>query len=144
MVESGVGRYTQLVRAGRHDLIADEPASVGGDDAGPGSFDYLLAALGACTTMTLRMVAERKAWQLEPVEVTLNQRHIHAQDCADCESNEGKVLEIKRTIRLPPSLDPAIARQLLDIADRCPVHRALNGEIKIRTHAAAGAPETHP
>lgn len=144
VVENSVGRYTQLVQAGRHNLIADEPASVGGDDAGPGPFDYLLAALGACTTMTLRMVAERKGWQLEPVEVTLSQHHVHAQDCADCESSEGKVLEIERTIRLPPSLDPAIAQQLMVIADRCPVHRALSGEIKVRTHAATGAPEAHP
>ena len=136
VVESGVGRYTQRVQAGHHALIADEPASVGGDDAGPGPFDYLLAALGACTTMTLRMLAERKGWHLEPVEVTLRHRHIHAQDCADCESSDGKVLEIERTIRLPRSIDPAIAPQLLAIADRCPVHRALSGEIKIRTRAA--------
>ncbi len=136
VIESGAGRYTQLVQAGRHELIADEPASVGGDDAGPGPFDYLLAALGACTTMTLRMVAERKGWQLDPVEVTLSQRHIHAQDCADCESSDGKVLEIERTIRLPGVLDPAIAQQLMAIADRCPVHRALSGEIKVRTRAA--------
>ncbi|MEO8748071.1 MAG: alpha/beta fold hydrolase [Rhodanobacter sp.] len=136
VVESGAGRYTQLVHAGRHELIADEPASVGGDDAGPGPFDYLLAALGACTTMTLRMVAERKGWQLGPVEVTLSQQHIHAQDCADCESSEGNVLEIERTIRLPNGLDPAIATQLISIADRCPVHRALSGEIKVRTRAA--------
>ncbi|MEO7065446.1 MAG: alpha/beta fold hydrolase [Rhodanobacter sp.] len=135
VVESGAGRYTQLVQAGRHELLADEPASVGGDDAGPGPFDYLLAALGACTTMTLRMVAERKGWQLDPVAVTLSQQHIHAQDCADCESREGKVLEIERTIHLPRGLDPAIAQQLLGIADRCPVHRALSGEIKVRTRA---------
>ncbi len=138
VVESGAGRYTQSVRAGRHELIADEPASVGGDDAGPGPFDYLLAALGACTTMTLRMVAERKGWHLDPVEVTLSQQHIHAQDCADCESTEGRVLEIERTIRLPRGLDPTIAQQLLAIADRCPVHRALSGEIKVRTRAAGG------
>lgn len=92
VVESGAGRYTQRVQAGRHDLIADEPTSVGGEDAGPGPFDYLLASLGACTTMTLRMVAERKGWPLDPLEVTLSQQHIHAQDCTDCESREGKVL----------------------------------------------------
>jgi uncharacterized OsmC-like protein/pimeloyl-ACP methyl ester carboxylesterase len=136
VVESGAGRYTQRVQAGRHDLIADEPTSVGGEDAGPGPFDYLLASLGACTTMTLRMVAERKGWRLDPLEVTLSQQHIHAQDCTDCESREGKVLEIERTICLPRSLDPAIAQQLMAIADRCPVHRALSGEIKVRTRAA--------
>ncbi len=136
VVESGVGRYTQRVHTGRHEMIADEPVSVGGEDAGPGPFDYLLAALGACTTMTLRMVAERKGWQLDPVEVTLSQHRIHAEDCADCETKAGKVLEIERTIRLPDALDPAIAQQLMAVADRCPVHRALNGEIKVRTRAA--------
>ena len=136
VIESGAGRYTQRVQVGRHNLIADEPTSVGGEDAGPGPFDYLLASLGACTTMTLRMVAERKGWSLDPVEVTLSQQHIHAQDCTDCESREGKVLEIERTIRLPRSIDPAIAQQLMVIADRCPVHRALSGEIKVRTRAA--------
>lgn len=135
VAESGAGRFTQLVQAGRHNLIADEPASVGGNDAGPGPFDYLLAALGACTTMTLRMVAERKGWALDPVEVSLSQQHIHARDCADCESTEGKVLEIERVIRLPRELDPAIAQQLMAIADRCPVHRALSGEIKVRARA---------
>lgn len=135
VAESGAGRYTQLVQAGRHHVLADEPTSVGGDDAGPGPFDYLLAALGACTTMTLRMVAERKGWSLAPVEVTLAHRHIHANDCTDCESTEGKVLEIERTIRLPNSLEPAMRQQLLEIADRCPVHRALSGEIKVRTRA---------
>ena len=145
VTESGAGRYTQLVQAGRHHLLADEPTSVGGDDAGPGPFDFLLAALGACTTMTLRMVAERKGWPLAPIEVTLAHRHIHANDCADCESTDGKVLEIDRTIRLPSSLEPAMQQQLLEIADRCPVHRALSGEIKVRTRAieddAPGTPE---
>ncbi|MEO7217799.1 MAG: alpha/beta fold hydrolase [Gemmatimonadaceae bacterium] len=136
VIESSGGRYTQLVQVGRHDFIADEPTSVGGTDAGPGPFDYLLAALGACTTITLRMVAERKGWQLDPVEVILSQQHIHAQDCADCVSSEGKVLEIERTIRIPSSVDSDIAQQLMAIADRCPVHRVLSGEIKVRTHAA--------
>ncbi|TAN08237.1 MAG: alpha/beta fold hydrolase [Rhodanobacteraceae bacterium] len=135
VAESGAGRYTQRVQTGRHRMLADEPTSAGGDDAGPGPFDYLLAALGTCTTMTLRMVAERKGWQLPPLEVTLQHRHVHAQDCADCESAQGKVLEIDRTLRLPASIAPAIRQQLLDIADRCPVHRALTGEIKVRTHA---------
>jgi len=143
VTESGAGRYTQRVQAGRHHLLADEPTGVGGNDAGPGPFDYLLAALGACTTMTLRMVAERKGWSLEPIEVTLAHRHIHANDCADCDSTDGKVLEIERAIRLPALIDPAVREQLLEIADRCPVHRALSGEIKVRTRAVEDdAPDT--
>ncbi len=143
VTESGAGRYTQRVQAGRHHLLADEPTSVGGNDAGPGPFDYLLTALGACTTMTLRMVAERKGWSLEPIEVTLAHRHIHANDCADCDSTDGKVLEIERAIRLPALIDPAVREQLLEIANRCPVHRALSGEIKVRTRAVEDdAPDT--
>ncbi len=142
VTESGTGRYTQHVQAGRHHLLADEPTHVGGNDAGPGPFDYLLAALGACTTITLRMVAERKAWPLPPLKVTLSHRHVHANDCAYCESTDGKVLEIERTIHFPASIDPVVRGQLLDLADRCPVHRALSGEIKVRTRAKDDATDT--
>ncbi|TAM99716.1 MAG: hypothetical protein EPN40_04920 [Rhodanobacteraceae bacterium] len=146
VVESGASRHTQLVRADRHDLIADEPVSVGGDDAGsgPGPFDSLPVSLGTFTTMTLRVVAERRGWKLDPVEVTLGHHHIHAQDCADCGSSEDKVLEIERTIRSPGSIDTSIAQQLLNIADRCPgASRAQRG-VKVHLHVVAddvpGAP----
>lgn len=119
MVESGAGRYTQLTQVGRHELIADEPVSVGGGNAGPAPYDSRLPALGSSTSMTLRVVAKRKNWQLEPVEVTLKQRHVHAQDCADCASTDDQVLEIARRIRLRGSIDSAVAGH----------HRALGGEM---------------
>ncbi len=131
--EASGGRLANRVRAGHHVLIADEPASAGGDDAGPTPYDYLLAALGACTSMTLRLYARRKNWAVERIGVGLRQRSVHAQDCADCESSVGRVLQIDRTIELHGMSDPAQRARLLEIADLCPVHRALKGEISIRT-----------
>jgi len=138
VVESGTGRFTQHVQVGRHVLMSDEPGRAGGDDAGPAPYDYLLAALGACTSITLRMVAERKGWQIEPFEVTMERRFIQAEDCSDCDSSTGQVLEIDRHIRWRGSIDPAVGQRLLEVADRCPVHRALLGEIKVRTYADGG------
>ena len=140
VVESGTGRFTQHVQVGRHVLISDEPGRAGGDDAGPAPYDYLLAALGASTSITLRMVAERKGWQIEPFEVTLERRFIQAEDCSDCDYAAGQpVLEIDRHIRWRGSIDPEVRQRLLEGADRCPVHRALLGEIKVRTYADGGS-----
>jgi putative redox protein len=132
--ESLTGRYTQTVRSGRHTLTADEPVSVGGGDMGPGPYEFLLAALGACTSMTLRIYAENKKLPLTRVRVRLGHRKIHAQDCADCVSREGKVDEITSEIILEGDLTEGQRQQLLDIAKRCPVHRTLTSEIKVRTH----------
>jgi putative redox protein len=134
--ETGEGRFMQRVRAGRHALIADEPRAVGGDDQGPGPYDYLLAGLGACTSMTVRMYAERKGWPLERVSVRLQHDRIYAEDCADCETSDGKIDEIKREIDLTGPLDGEQREKLMEIADRCPVHRTLTTETKIRTQAA--------
>jgi putative redox protein len=142
VVETLSGTYQQEVRAGRHVLTADEPANVGGDDAGPGPYDYLLAALGACTSMTVRMYANRKGIKLTRVAVRLSHRKVHAQDCADCETRAGDIAEITRVIRFEGDLDEATRAKLLDIANKCPVHRTLTGEIKLRTSldpAGAGA-----
>ncbi|RMG47197.1 MAG: alpha/beta fold hydrolase [Acidobacteria bacterium] len=128
--------YAQEIRAGRHVLRADEPERVGGGDTGPSPYDLLLAALGACTSMTLRMYAARKGWPLARVSVRLDHRRIHAEDCADCETEKGRVDEIRRRIRLEGTLDAGQRRRLLEIADRCPVHRTLEGEVKIRTSLA--------
>jgi putative redox protein len=98
--ETREGRFTQRVGAGRHELKADEPKSVGGDDSGPGPYDYLLAGLGACTSMTIRMYADRKQWPLERVAVRLRHKKIHAEDCAECETREGRVDWIDRDITL--------------------------------------------
>ncbi|MCA8908893.1 MAG: OsmC family protein [Rhodospirillaceae bacterium] len=137
--ETGRGRYQQSVRAGRHRLVADEPQSVGGDDTGPGPYELLLAGLGACTSMTIRMYAERKKLALERVRVVLSHDKIHAEDCEDCETKEGKVDRIQRTITLTGDLTEAERTRLKEIADRCPVHRTLESEIKVVTRLAEGA-----
>ncbi|WP_418318811.1 alpha/beta fold hydrolase [Piscinibacter sakaiensis] len=133
--ERGTGRFAVSIEAGRHSLIGDEPASVGGDDLGPSPYDLLLAALGACTVMTLRMVAQRKQWPLENAHVLLNHQKIHASDCADCETRSGKVDHIERVIELVGPLDDAQRASLLEIADKCPVHRSLHSEVKVTTRA---------
>lgn len=135
--ETREGHFTQQVRAGRHVMIADEPHAVGGDDRGPGPYNYLLAGLGACTSMTMRMYAERKGWPLERVSVSLRHAKIHARDCADCETAEGKIDEIEREIQISGDLDDQQRERLMEIADKCPVHRTLTSENRIRTRAAS-------
>jgi putative redox protein len=134
--ETGEGRFTQRIAAGPHRLRADEPPEVGGDDSGPGPYDLVLAGLGACTSMTLRMYAGRKNWPLERVTVTLRHDKIHAQDCADCETREGRIDHIERRLQVEGPLDQAQRAKLLEIADKCPVHRTLESEIKIETALA--------
>ncbi len=129
--ETGEGRYAQRVVAGRHRMKADEPESVGGDDSGPGPYEYLLVALGACTSMTIRMYAERKQWPLDRVSVRLRHKKIHAEDCADCETKDGRIDWIDRDITLSGPLDEAQQDRLLEIADKCPVHRTLHSETKV-------------
>jgi uncharacterized OsmC-like protein/alpha-beta hydrolase superfamily lysophospholipase len=131
--ETREGRFQQDVTVGAHRFLADEPLEVGGLDSGPGPYDLLLAGLGACTAMTLRLYAERKALALERVTVRLNHSRIHAADCADCETKEGMLDRIERAITLRGTLDAEQRRRLLEIADKCPVHRTLTSEIDIRT-----------
>jgi len=131
--ETGQGRFQQEVTVGAHRFLADEPVEVGGLDSGPGPYDLLLAGLGACTAMTLRLYAERKTLPLERVTVRLNHSRIHAADCADCETKEGMLDRIERAISLRGTLDAEQRRRLLEIADKCPVHRTLTSEIDIRT-----------
>jgi putative redox protein len=133
--ETGEGTFTQRIAAGRHQLRADEPESVGGLDSGPGPYDLLLAGLGACTSMTLRMYAERKGLPLERTRVTLTHDKIHAEDCADCETKEGKIDRIERRIQMTGDLTAEQRKRLLEIADKCPVHRTLHSEIVIATEA---------
>ena len=123
----------QRVRAGRHVLLADEPIAAGGDDAGPGPYDYLLAALGACTSMTMRLYADRKGLAAERFSVRLSHRRVHAQDCADCETKEGNIGEITREITIEGDVPEAMRARLMEIADKCPVHKTLTHEIKIRS-----------
>lgn len=130
--ENGRGPYGQQIRVGRHLLNADEPAPVG-HDTGPAPYDLLLASLGACTSMTLRMYAARKQWPLEGVTVSLRHGRIHAEDCAHCATQSGRLDHVERVIQLTGDLDTEQRRRLLDIADRCPVHRTLHSEVDIHT-----------
>lgn len=131
--ERGTGAFTQDVVAGTHRLTADEPKDAGGDDAGPNPYDYLLAALGACTSMTIRMYVQRKGWALRRILVRLRHEKIHAKDCAECETKVGMVDQIVREIALEGDLDAEQTAKVMEIADKCPVHRTLTSEIRIVT-----------
>lgn len=131
------GKYTQSVTMGHHHLVADEPLSVGGADLGGSPYDLLLASLGACTSMTLSMYAGRKQWPLEKVTVDLVHERIHAKDCETCEEKDGKVERITRTIRVRGPLDEEQRKRLLEIADKCPVHRTLEARPHVVTTIAA-------
>ncbi len=131
--ETGEGKFTQRIAAGAHQLRADEPESVGGDDSGPGPYDLVLAGLGACTSMTLRLYAERKGWPLSRVTVTLTHDKIHAEDCADCETKSGRLDRIERRLSIEGEIDDEQRARLLDIADKCPVHRTLESEVVVTT-----------
>jgi putative redox protein len=131
--ETGQGKFQQSVRAGRHTLTADEPVSAGGQDSGPNPYELLLAGLGACTSMTLRLYADHKSLPLEHVSVQLKHSRIHAQDCEDCETKEGKIDRIDRVLTLTGDLNAEQRLKLLEIADKCPVHRTLHSEISVRT-----------
>ena len=132
VTETGTGTYTHQITAGHHRLLADEPQPIG-DDAGPSPYDLLLAALGACTSMTLRMYANRKGWPLEQVRVTLRHSRIHGEDCAECETTSGLIDHIDRDIELVGGLDDTQRQRLLGIANRCPVHQTLTSEVDIAT-----------
>jgi putative redox protein len=131
--ETGGGKFQQEILSGPHRFLADEPVKVGGLDSGPGPYDLLLAALGACTSMTLRLYADHKKLSLERVSVRLTHNKIHAEDCLNCETKEGMVDRIDRSITMEGPLDAEQRKRLLEIADKCPVHRTLESEIEIRT-----------
>ena len=134
--ETRYGKFQQTVTVGPHRLTADEPVSAGGTDTGPAPYDFLLAGLGACTSMTMRLYADRKSLPLEQTTVTLRHGKIHAQDCAECETREGMLDQIERVIAMEGPLDAEQRKRLLEIADKCPVHRTLSSEIHIVTRSA--------
>ncbi len=140
IVRGGIGSLEQEVLAGRHRLVGDEPEGPDGHDAGPSPYDYLLAALGTCTSMTLTLYARRKQWPLETITVRLQHSRVYATDCAECETKEGRIDRIDREIALGGPLDDGQRARLLEIADRCPVHRTLASEVNIRTRLAPGPP----
>jgi putative redox protein len=132
-VSIGMEKYRSKIIIRNHELIADEPFESGGQNLGPNPYDFLLAALGSCTAMTLRMYADRKEWNLTGVNVKLGHEKIHAEDCKDCESTEGKIDTISRVIYLEGELTDEQRNRLLEIANKCPVHKTLHSEIKVRS-----------
>jgi len=134
VVRGHPGVLTQTARTGSHQMVIDEPLSLGGADIGPTPYDLLLTSLGACTAITLRLYAARKGWPLEDVEVSLSHDRIHAEDCVDCGARTGMVDRIDRDIRIIGDLDEEQRQRLLQIADACPVHKTLSNEIHIVTH----------
>ncbi len=115
-----------------------EPVAAGGGDNGPSPYDLLLAGLGACTSMTIRMYAERKQWPLAGLSVKLTHAKVHAEDCTDCDTKPGKIDRIERQITIEGDLDDAQREKLLEISEKCPVHRTLNSEVRIKTRLADG------
>ncbi|KRQ92808.1 bifunctional alpha/beta hydrolase/OsmC family protein [Bradyrhizobium valentinum] len=134
--ETRNSKFQQTVTSGPHEMVADEPVGVGGQDSGPGPYDFVLAGLGACTSMTMRMYAERKSLPVERITVTLEHSKIYAKDCEECETREGMLDRIDRVISIEGVLDADQRKRLMEIADKCPVHRTLTSEIRIVTKAA--------
>jgi uncharacterized OsmC-like protein len=136
VVRGNAGGFLQEVVSGKHNLRADEPVGAGGGDAAPGPYDYLLIALGVCTSMTVGLYARRKQWPLENITVSLWHSRIHAKDCEECETKEGMLDQINTEIELTGSLSSEQRAKLMEIAARCPVHRTLKSEINIRLQPA--------
>jgi len=139
VVRGDAENFEQEITAGKHRLVADEPVSAGGADAGPDPYDYLLASLGVCTSMTVGLYARRNQLPLENITVSLWHSRIHARDCEECETKEGMVDRIDVEIELTGSLSEAQHTKLMEIAAKCPVHRTLTSEINIRLRAAEKA-----
>jgi len=136
VVRGGAEDFRQQITAGKHDFVADEPASVGGGDAGPDPYDYLLTALGACTSMTIGFYARRHRLPLEHIAVSLSHARIYASDCEECETKEGMLDRIDVEVELTGALSAEQHAKLMEVAARCPVHRTLTSEINIRRRAA--------
>jgi uncharacterized OsmC-like protein/alpha-beta hydrolase superfamily lysophospholipase len=134
--ETRDSKFQQTVSIGPHRMLADEPIAAGGEDSGPGPYDFVLAGLGACTSMTMRLYADRKSLPLERVTVTLRHSKIYAEDCAECETKAGMLDQIDRVIAMEGNLDAEQRQKLMEIADKCPVHRTLTSEVHIVTQAA--------
>lgn len=133
VVRVGSEDYTSDIIANGHRLTADEPTEMGGNNFGPSPYDYLLSALGACTAITLRMYANRKKWDLQEALVHLSHKKDYASDCEDCETDKSKIDVMERSIKLKGNLDEDQKKRLIEIADKCPVHKTLHGDIEVRT-----------
>ena len=136
VVKQADGKFAQRIAAGPHAMRADEPKAYGGDESGPTPYDLVLAGLGACTSMTIKMYADRKGWQVDDVEVKLTHEKMHASACETCETEDGKIDHIHRSIHIEGDLSEEQRKSLLIIADKCPVHRTLHSEVHITTEEA--------
>jgi len=137
VVRGDAHSFKQQIVAGKHQLQADEPLSVGGNDQAPDPYDYLLASLGACTSMTVGLYARKSRFPLENISVSLWHSRIHARDCEECETKEGMLDRIEMEIEMTGSLTAEQREKLMEIAGKCPIHRTLTSEINIRTRAAS-------
>jgi putative redox protein len=134
-VETASPEFLENISVGRHRLQADEPLSAGGQDAAPTPYELLLAALGACKVITVRMYAKRKGWPLRGVEINLSQQKVHAEDCADCESGRRQIDQIDIEMKFLGELSDEQRQRLFAIAEKCPVHRTFTSRVQIRTRA---------
>ena len=139
VVHGDASSFGQEIVSGKHRLRSDEPVTAGGSDAGPNPYDYLLAALGVCTSMTVGLYARRKQLPLENITVSLWHSRIHAKDCEECETKEGMLDRIDVEVDLTGPLTAEQHAKLMEIAGKCPVHRTLASEINIRLRAAAAS-----
>ena len=139
IVKGNASGFLQEITSAAHHFQADEPANIGGSDSAPTPYDYVLAGLGACTSMTVGMYARRQKWPLDDVTVALRHSRIHAKDCADCETKAGMLDHIEMDVKLTGDLTPEQRAKLMEIAGKCPVHRTLKSEIKIQVRPAAEA-----
>ena len=124
--------FAQRIQIGSHHLQADEPVGIGGTASAPDPYEYLLAGLGACTSMTIGLYARRNKWPLKDVTVNLRHSRIHAQDCAECDTKTGLLDRIELEIDLKGELTPEQRAKLIEIAHKCPVHRTLKSELEIK------------
>ena len=133
IVHGSAAGFAQEIEIGSHELYADEPVSFGGTESGPSPYDLLLAALGSCTSMTVGFYARKRRWPLENITVSLRHSKIHAIDCEECETKEGRIDRIELDIQLTGSLTDEQRTKLIEIAGKCPVHQTLTSEINIKT-----------
>jgi len=141
-VQGGARNFRQEIVVGKHSLSADEPVSAGGGDAGPDPYDYLLTALGVCTSMTVGLYARRKQIPLENITVSLRHSRIYAKDCEECETKEGMLDRINVELDLTGPLSAEEHDKLMEVAAKCPVHRTLTSEINIRLSVAQKSPSS--
>lgn len=135
IVRGTAADFSQKIEIGSHHLTADEPVSFGGSDTGSSPYDLILAALGACTSMTIGLYARKRKWPLENITVSLRHSKIHAADCAECETKEGRIDRIELDIHLDGALTDEQRAKLMEIAEKCPVHQTLTSEINIKSRA---------